>query len=76
VSDDVPKWSRDGRTIVFARRLTPVNIAGSASRAAQLEVWVAYSDGSNARRLVGTLEDPGIPAVGPIDFGAAFDFQP
>lgn len=76
VSDDVPKWSRDGRTIVFARRLTPSTLAGSGARAGQLEVWVAYSDGSNARRLIGSLEDPGIPAVGPIDFGTAFDFQP
>lgn len=76
VADDVPRWSRDGRTIVFARRLTPANLASSTTRAGQLEVWVAYSDGSNARRLVGSLEDPGIPAVGPIDYGAAFDFQP
>ncbi len=76
VSDDVPKWSRDGRTIVFARRLAPASLAGAVGRNGQLEVWVAYSDGSNARRVVGSLEDPGIPAFGPVDFGAAFDFQP
>jgi hypothetical protein len=76
VADDVPRWSRDGRTIVFARRLTPATLSGADSRRGQLEVWVAYADGSNARRLVGSLEDPGIPPVGPIDYGAAFDFQP
>ncbi len=76
VSDDLPKWSRDGRTIVFARRLSPGAQSGSAGRSGQLEAWVAYADGSNARRLIGNLEDPGVNGSGTIDYGVSFDYQP
>ncbi|MSQ43364.1 MAG: hypothetical protein EXR45_04030 [Chloroflexi bacterium] len=76
VSDDQPEWARDAKTIVFARRLGtgPANLAGA--RGGRLEVWVAYADGSNARRLVGGLDDPGVNDLGLVDYDLVYDFQP
>jgi TolB protein len=61
VQDDGPDWSRDGRTITFARCMVAC------------EVWVVRADGTGARRLgpdclgagPGTCEFRGSPAFSP-----------
>jgi TolB protein len=71
VKDDGPDWSRDGRTITFARCMVAC------------EVWVVRADGTGARRLgpdclragPGTCEFRGSPAFSPtgtIAFGHGF----
>ena len=48
--DLTPQWSPDGRLIAFA---------SDRGRPGQPEIWVMRSDGSNARRLVKTVDHPG-----------------
>lgn len=76
VADDQPEWARDSKTIVFSRRLGSGSGPTGGSRTGRLEVWVAYADGSNARRLVGGLADPGVNDLGLVDYDLVYDFQP
>ncbi len=76
VSDDQPEWARDAKTIVYARRIGTGSGSSGGGRGGQLEVWVAYADGSNARRLVGGLSDPGVNGLGVVDYDLVYDFQP
>ncbi len=76
VADDQPEWARDAKTIVYARRLGSGLGTPAGGRGGQLEVWVAYADGSNARRLVGGLADPGVNDIGLVDYDLVYDFQP
>jgi len=82
VSDERPLWARDGRTLVFARRLQPEAAArasgpGAASAgqpAPEVELWVALADGSSARRVAGGLLDPGLGDHGYVDWADVFDY--
>ena len=76
VSDDQPEWARDAKTIVYARRIGTGSGSPGGGRGGQLEVWVAYADGSNARRLVGGLSDPGVNTLGVVEYDVVYDFQP
>ena len=77
VSDERPQWSRDGRTLVFVRRLQPEQAARTVSGQApgEVEIWVATADGSSARRAVGGLPDPGIGYFGHIDWEEVFEYR-
>jgi Tol biopolymer transport system component len=76
VSDDQPEWARDAKTIVYARRIGTGSGSPGGGRGGQLEIWVAYADGSNARRLVGGLNDPGVNTLGVVEYDVVYDFQP
>jgi Tol biopolymer transport system component len=77
VSDERPLWARDGRTLVFVRRLQPDAAARNGSGqagAVGAELWVALADGSGARRVAGGLPDPGFGYYGHLDWGEVFDY--
>ncbi len=74
VSDERPMWARDGRTVVFARRLQPESAVRSGPVPAGLELWVALADGSQAHRVTGGLTDPGAGDHGALPWDTLFDY--
>lgn len=76
VSDDRPMWARDGRTLVFARRLRPEASVRTGGQRDGAEIWVASADGGAARRVLSGLVDPGLGASGVIEWAQVFDYYP
>ncbi len=82
ISDERPLWARDGRTLVFVRRLQPEAAAragparpGAAGQPApEVELWVAQADGSSAHRIAGGILDPGLGDHGYVDWADVFDY--
>ena len=74
VSDERPLWARDGKTVLFARRLQPEDAVRTAPVATGLELWVALADGSVSRRITGGLADPGVGAHGVVPWETLFDY--
>ena len=75
VSDERPHWARDGKTVYFARRLQP-QAAAEGATGAGMELWAALADGSQARRVVGGLADPGLGESGVVAWDDLFDYYP
>lgn len=75
VSDEYPRWARDEKTLLFIRRSMPETAAaGSGTVPAGSEVWIATTDGSASRRVVGGLTDaPTLPG-GARDWASILDY--
>jgi hypothetical protein len=76
VADERPIWARDGKTVVFARRVQPAQaLRAKAPLANSIELWVSSVDGSVARRVVGGIADPGLGDQGYVNWQELFDYQ-
>jgi len=76
VSDDRPMWARDGKTLIFVRRLSPETSVRGGGQRDGAELWVSSAEGGTARRVTGGLPDPGLGAGGVIDWAQVFDYYP
>lgn len=78
VSDERPLWSTDGKVLIFARRLQPAAAAraGSTPTPGALELWISSPTGTDARRVVGGLADPGLGSFGHVDWSAVYSYLP
>jgi hypothetical protein len=74
VADEAPSWARDGKTIVFIRRLEPDAAARGNGAPTGVEIWVSTADGSAAKRAVGGLADPGIGDHGFVDWSQLMEY--
>jgi hypothetical protein len=75
VSDERPQWARDGKTLVFVRRLnSPRPDSISPSTTAGVEIWVSKQDGGLAKRAVGGLSEPPSRRESTVDWSELFDY--
>ena len=75
VVDERPMWALDGKTLLFARRLSPQSAPRPGGTPDALEIWVASADGATSHRVVSGLADPGQGPNGAVDLSSVFDYH-
>lgn len=71
-TEQTPRWSPDGRQVVFASNRAHYSGATRESGTPDLDIWIVHADGTNARRLTTDPAQDTDPAWTPDGTGVVF----